>query len=62
MTVTKPKLNGTHLIHGDSIHSVSGAEVAPSISVTTSAFADPLFMERVSSLCSSSLQDSSQSS
>ena len=38
MTITKPKLNGTHLIHGDSIHPVSGGEVAPSISVTTSAF------------------------
>jgi cystathionine beta-lyase/cystathionine gamma-synthase len=35
MTIIKPKLNGTHLIHGDSIHLVSGGEVAPSISVTT---------------------------
>jgi len=35
MTIIKPKLNGTHLIHGDSIHLVSGGEVAPSISVST---------------------------
>ncbi|KAF8812346.1 cystathionine gamma-synthase [Phlegmacium glaucopus] len=32
MADIKPKLNGTHLIHGDS---VSGREVAPSISVST---------------------------
>jgi len=35
MTTIKPKLNGTHLIHGDSIQSVPGAEVTPSISVST---------------------------
>jgi len=35
MPVTKPKLNGTHLIHGDAIVPVTGGEVAPSISVTT---------------------------
>jgi hypothetical protein len=46
MTITKPKLNGTQLIHGDSIHPVPGGEVAPSISVTTSAFVDSLSMER----------------
>lgn len=38
MPVTKPKLNGTHLIHGDAIVPVTGGEVAPSISVTTSTF------------------------
>ena len=31
------KLNGTDLIHGDNIVAGLGAEVAPSISVTTSA-------------------------
>jgi hypothetical protein len=41
--MTKPKLNGTHLIHGDSIDLGPGGEVAPSISVTTSALVDSLY-------------------
>jgi hypothetical protein len=50
MTITKPKLSGTQLIHGDSIHPVPGGEVAPSISVTTSAFVDSFSMERKNQL------------
>ena len=41
MTSIKPKkLNGTHLIHGDSSIQTPGGEVAPSISVSTSTFVE----------------------